>query len=232
MTSVVAAPPIKDITFSTGTTLQIATPSFQYYQYGVPIKLHIHVFNHNTTYPLNNATTQCYVHTYNQSAHIEKLLMEYSTSDLFDYEVSLNISKYPRGIYGTIYSCNNSIYGGFKDTGFEITDFNKHGIPIIEKVNNQATTGIIIGIVLIAMLFLYFAFKLNDDHFILKLILIFMFFFAIMIIPSAVLTGFYDAGVSIMQLVQWGFGIFVAYFAFYIAYFYLKKSELFLRIFK
>ena len=48
---------------------------------------------------------------------------------------------------------------------------------------------LIIGLAVMCFLFLYFSFQLSDDHFLLKLILIFFFIATSMIIPSAVINN-------------------------------------------
>lgn len=44
---------------------------------------------------------------------------------------------------------------------------------------------LVVGLGIVAFLFLYFAFNLDNDHFLLKLLLIFFFAFTILLIPHA-----------------------------------------------
>lgn len=118
---------------------------------------------------------------------------------------------------------------------------------------------LIIGIGILSFLFLYFAFNLDRDHFLLKLFLIFFFCATIMLIPNAsindtcspvlanetiigptthkVYTEFCSSDaattteVSLLKLVTWWFRIFVMYFSIYIFYHWTKSSEAFTKWF-
>lgn len=116
---------------------------------------------------------------------------------------------------------------------------------------------LVIGIGILAFLFLYFAFQLNEQHFLLKLLLIFFFCFSIILIPKSIIndtctievqnatvTGsrtdyeyntFCDSTVtgserSFLKIPLWFFRIFVIYFSVYIFYHWTKKSEAWAKI--
>jgi ABC-type branched-subunit amino acid transport system permease subunit len=117
----------------------------------------------------------------------------------------------------------------------------------------------IIGAAAMAFLFLYFAFQLDGDHFLLKLLLIFFFCFSIYIIPNAVINNNCDivqvnqtvaGGLttyqydevcntnttntedSLLNIALWFFRIFVIYFSVYLFYHWAKSSETFMQWFE
>jgi uncharacterized membrane protein YeiB len=111
---------------------------------------------------------------------------------------------------------------------------------------------IIIGIGITAFLFLYFSFQLNDEHFILKLFLIFFALYSLILIPQAVINencslqvaNYTTTGnttineyeticqqsqsstpVTFLKLPMWFFRIFVTYFFIYLFWHWFRKSE-------
>jgi hypothetical protein len=118
---------------------------------------------------------------------------------------------------------------------------------------------LIIGLGILAFLFLYFAFNLDRDHFLLKLFLIFFFCATIMLIPNASIndscstvlanettvgnttlkayTEFCTPGEStstetnFLRIVLWWFRIFVMYFSLYLFYHWAKSAEVFTKWF-
>jgi len=111
---------------------------------------------------------------------------------------------------------------------------------------------LVLGLGIVAFLFLYFAFKLDEDHFLLKLFLIFFFLISILLMPNAIIndncqlmkanetilgnvTTFEYSSVcddsasktktGFLKVVLWFFRIFVTYFSLYLFYFWTKRSE-------
>lgn len=84
---------------------------------------------------------------------------------------------------------------------------------------------IIIALSFVAGLFLYFGFKLEENHFVLKIILMFFSLITIILIPAALINGTTATAPTFLKIVLAFFGIFVIYFSVYMIYHWLKKSE-------
>lgn len=117
---------------------------------------------------------------------------------------------------------------------------------------------LIVGLGTIAFLFLYFAFKLEDNHFIFKLLLIFFFCVSILVMPQAVIkencqveianitvTGENstleystfciepqgNAPTSFLRITTWFLRIFLTYCFIYLAWDWGKRSEIIAKMF-
>ena len=98
---------------------------------------------------------------------------------------------------------------------------------IVEREDDMS---FVIGLVAIAFLFFYFAFHLDKDHFLLKIILIFLGLITIMLIPAALINDTIAMQTSLLKVTTWAFRIFLIYFTVYLFYHWAKKSDLMLRI--
>tara|TARA_R100001530_G_scaffold132323_1_gene104674 strand:- start:1045 stop:1431 length:387 start_codon:yes stop_codon:yes gene_type:complete len=111
--------------------------------------------------------------------------------------------------------------------------------------------GMIIGLGILCFLFLYFAFNLDTEHFLLKILCIFFFAFTSMLLPkvaidnncinlvtsenvtggnitlgySEVCTTISTTQIQFLQIPLWFFRIFITYFFIYISYHWLMKFE-------
>lgn len=118
--------------------------------------------------------------------------------------------------------------------------------------------GLVAAIGVLAFLFLYFAFNLDQEHFLLKFMLIFFFAFTIILLPNAVINNSCVIDVqnttvsgsttvynyesycdntttqtenTFLKIPLWFFRILVTYFSIYIAHHWFKRSEKFQRWF-
>jgi len=114
----------------------------------------------------------------------------------------------------------------------------------------------IIGIIGLAFFFLYFAFKLDKGHFLLQLLLIFFALYSTILIPQAIVndncemkvthenvttettdytysrvcdTTISNTKKTFMMVPLWFFRVFVTYFAIYIFWHWMMRSEKFCR---
>jgi hypothetical protein len=117
---VAAEPPFLDTQTSGTGTLNIVYPKFLEFDPAHNVTLHFHVHN-STGYLLDNTTTMCFIHTYNQSGHINEEYMEFD-DNLIDFEYDLNMSKYTYGIYTYLVYCNSTDEAGYVSEGFFLAD--------------------------------------------------------------------------------------------------------------
>lgn len=116
--------------------------------------------------------------------------------------------------------------------------------------------GYVLGIIGLAFFFIYFAFKLDKDHFLLQLLLVFFALYSTILIPQAVINDSCDMKVvsedvtgenvtygyarvcddtvsntkkTFMLVPLWFFRVFVTYFAIYLVWHWLMRSEKFCR---
>ena len=112
---------------SPGVGLTIEFQKQYFYNINEEITLNFHIFN-STGFVVDNTTTSCHMHTFNQSAHLEKVNLKFD-NDL-DFEFNLNRSLYQTpGTYTYILYCNNS-EAGFLSNSFIMNDIGE------EKPNN------------------------------------------------------------------------------------------------
>jgi hypothetical protein len=91
----------------------------------------------------------------------------------------------------------------------------------------------VMAVGILAFFFLYFAFQLGQDHFFLKLFLIFMALVSIIAIPSALLATQEGNALDIMtKIVTWTFRIFITYFCIFLFWHWVQKSEKFMDLLK
>lgn len=97
-------------------------------------------------------------------------------------------------------------------------------------VNDQnLTLPMVIGLLGVALLFFFFAFKLEADHFILKIFLILIGLITLILIPSAFTTGYAGVKDNFLDITLWMFYIFIAYLLVYLFYHWAKGSYIFVK---
>lgn len=98
-----------------------------------------------------------------------------------------------------------------------------------DEINN-VTYAIVLGIGMVAFIFLYLAFNLNEEHYILKLILIFFTIITVILIPTALIEKTAFENSTFLKVTLWFFRIFVIYFTVYLFYYWAKRSEWFINL--
>lgn len=86
------------------------------------------------------------------------------------------------------------------------------------------------GIVFVAGLFIWFAFKMEEEHFLLKLLLIFFSLVTILLIPATIINGVDSIAPVFLKVVGGFFTLFILYFVIYLVYHWTKRSEAWLKI--
>jgi len=131
---------------------------------------------------------------------------------------TLNLSDF--GVTGL---CNFTFnYTSAGSYNYNITSGDTGAIIVEVKME---TIAVIIGLTAITFLFLYFAFNLDDNHFLLKLVLIFFSLFTIILIPAALINGVEAIKVTFLSIPMQFFRIFVIYFSVYLFWHWIQKSE-------
>jgi len=205
--------------------ISIDYPKNDYFLQGREIELHFHVFN-STGYILDNTTTSCLIHIYNETGdHVveENLLMDSNGIDFY-YLLPSTMTQ-ERKDYAYILHCNNSKQAGWISTTFTIGrgDYNESnigGMPL----------AIIIAIpLIIGIFFLLVSFNLGEEHTGLKLVLMlgsFMPFFASMHMAMLTLIRYYEftALEELIGTTTYWLGAVLAVLFFYLLVYIFYKS--------
>lgn len=210
--------------------LDIRAMEYDYIKLNNDFDFKFHVFNISDGVPVTNSTVVCYFHLYNQTGkHIADINPVTNFNHNFDWEVPISKNNFTSvGEYSAIFQCNKSSanIGGFYSFNFMVTNSGEDPTE-----TNYGNIALIIGLIGLSFLFLYFGLNLGNDHFLLKLISILFSFISILFIPAVLINGYYNTSISLLKIVWAFFGLFGAYFAFYIGYYYLNKSEKFMSMF-
>jgi len=103
------------------------------------------------------------------------------------------------------------------------------GLIIVREDNMMLA--MIIGASLLMIILLYFAFQLDENHFLLKLLLIFFSLMTAMIIPATIVNGVRLTQDNFLNITIWLFRIFVIYFSVYLFWHWIQRSEKMMAIF-
>lgn len=124
--SVIAIKPLTSTTNTEG--YFIHTPLIDYLKKNQSMDFNFHVYNYTNGVPINNASTKCYFHLYNNSGdHIlfisdveHDAVTEHGVVN--EWVVRVNGNNFSRlGFYSYIIQCNSSTQGGFSEFMFEVT---------------------------------------------------------------------------------------------------------------
>jgi len=106
----------------------------------------VHAFNRSDGVRLTNATTQCFLHLFDNTGFhvVNQVEMEFDTLGL-DWDLNITGGNFTRnGEYSTLVTCNATTIGGFASFGFEVT---QDGLANV--VFPQQFSVIALGIILI-----------------------------------------------------------------------------------
>lgn len=98
---------------------------------------------------------------------------------------------------------------------------------ITEEIN---MISYILGLGIFASVLLFFAFNVEKEHFLLKLINVFFSLYALMLIPTVIIDAD-DGKITFLKMATMYFRIFVTYFFVYLGWHWAKQSETMLKIF-
>lgn len=128
-------------------------------------KINIHVFN-STGFAVNNATTSCTIHIYNSTGrHVVDTTMVMD-GNLIDYQYLLPINVTGvEGMHAYIIQCSNT-----KEAGYSAGDLIIARGDSLDDPTNYIGIALVLGILIFAMFTI--GLGLKDDHYPLKLFLI------------------------------------------------------------
>jgi len=126
------------------------------------------------------------------------------------------------GIYPYGIACNGIGLGGKKVFAFEVT---KTGTDETKEFTALMNIALIIALGVLVFLFFYFAFSLDESHFILKILLMFFALIFIILIPATLINGYVNTSPILNKVVISFFGLFVIYFSIFIFWHWCQKSE-------
>ena len=202
-------------------TLEVRNPTVEIIQHNQEgVKLHTHLFNRSNGLIVNEIGADCFVHLYNNvGSHILKEEMNWdadATGSGGEFDLDIGSGNFSLiGSHSFIIQCNTTTQGGFSSGSFEVIGTGYQG-------GNNLPLIVAIGIV--AVILFFFAFKLEEEHFILKLILIFSSVSLIYLIPAQFITGY--AATTFYKLTLYIIGAFWLYVFVYIIYIVLKHFGL------
>lgn len=173
--SVMSLPPVLQST--TATTLTVIYPQENIFLIGRDVDLHFHIVN-GTGYMLFNNQSTCMIHVYNTTnKHIYNQTLGNDGDNIYDKDIYINGTKLRvAGTYSYNIWCNSSTQAGFLSSAFTI---NESGTD----TNNTIKLVIVLGILGTIFILLYFAFKLSEEHELLKTILSLFSIFLLALIP-------------------------------------------------
>ena len=156
---VLAAPPVTQ-SFVGDIGLQLENPLVSFVQQGRDVAAHLHVYNKSNGFAMNNDTTSCFLHIYNETGH--EFFSELYTWASVENEWELNITGGNfsfLGEYGFLAQCNTSSVGGFVRGKFQVTESGE------EEPMADATAGIAIVIFILLITGSIFMFSMKEDIF-------------------------------------------------------------------
>ena len=223
--SVFAVPPVTTI-FTGDTGMQVEVNIMENYKLGEARFSIIHLFNISDGNQYTNAThpdIMCELHLRNSQGFEIMKVNATVHENHWDLNGSAGGSN-SLGLYAWTIVCNdaNSKTGGYTSGIFEIT---KSGRNERNEFAGMLNIAMVIALGLVSFLFIYFSFNLDNDHFILKMFLIFFGLINLILIPSTMINGYSNTTNSFLKLVVSFFGIFIIYFSIYIFWHWCQKSE-------
>ncbi len=188
-----------------------------------------HVFNLSNGVAMGNGTASCYLYLFNKTG--ESLISDKPVlfgNDIYDFTIEIDGNNFTElGVYSYIFQCNTTDLGGFASGSFIVTaDGTKN-----TEADSLKLIAALLGILILTSIFIKLAFKLDEEHYLLKLFFMLMTIITLMIIPQLIIKGISTAEENILRITLWMFYIFVVYVFFYIFYNWARKSERFLRWF-
>ena len=171
-----AVPPVTTVSNTGATGLELKVPIVNSVKLNRNFEFEVHVFNKTNGKPIIKDIS-CYLHLYNSTGQHIVELEDSTVSHQFDYSFNVPPETFIYiGEYSLIVQCNNSAVGGFfAETLYTIRTENKEPITI----------AFIISIISISFFLMILAFKLDEEHAILKLILIIFSVIILFLIPAA-----------------------------------------------
>lgn len=217
-------------TFTGGTDgLEIRVPQAEFTEQNVGVQVNLHVFNKSDGLLMDNITTDCILHLFNKTGHhIIENQLEFDDDD-YDFFMNINGENFSQlGFHSFIIQCNTSRFGGFVSGSIIVTETGEEEGTVAESIK---LTAALLGILILAGIFIILAFNLGEEHHLLKLFFILMTMITLTIIPQLIIQGVSSAEINMLKIALWVFRLFVIYVSVYVIYNWARNSERFLRWF-
>lgn len=122
-----AQPPFAQTgTFTEG--YEIKYPPFSTFKQNTDVTLNFHVFNITNGVPIDNSSTNCYLHIYlsQGTQEYETEVSHSNTNVINEWEINVDKGNFTASGDGAyVIQCNSTILGGFESVSFEITKSGK-----------------------------------------------------------------------------------------------------------
>ena len=216
-----AVPPFtaqEDVQITEG--LVIDYPLLLYYPANQEIGLSFHVFNQSNGVIFGNSSVDCWAHVQNSTGQTIYSIEDINTTNYDENFYASNTGGFDVGYYGWIMHCNHTSQnlGGYVHGNFEITSTGKENILESTPLGYLV---VVLSILSVALVLFIFAFKLEDEHFILKLIMIFSSISMLILIPAFLVSNNFN--VIFYKLTLNTYRLFWVYVGIYFIYWILKK---------
>lgn len=158
---VLAAPPFS-VTGDTTSGYTIKFPIRETYRMGQGYNFEFHVYDKVNGTPVTSGIS-CYMHIYNQSGNHIYNGFQNKTSNLLDYDFTVNSANFTTvGQYYYYITCNNSIKGGYEGDYIYVT---AQGVPYTEThgIVYSALFILLMGIFALQLFFI-FTIETNDTR--------------------------------------------------------------------
>jgi len=212
-----ASPHIQETIYTNSPQLEIIYPKFESFPSGQNLNLHFHIFN-SSGYIMKNDTTSCVFHLYNQTGHhvLERNLS--FDSNGIDFYVQINTSILDqKDYYSYIVQCESDQEAGYLSTDFLISSgFERY---------NERIIAFVLAVCFLSFFFLYFAFNLDKDHFLIKLLAVFFSLSNLILIPTVFISGLESTARIFFNIPLSFVVLFAIYFFVYISWYYLNKLK-------
>lgn len=136
--------------------------------------------------------------------------------------------------------CDTNIEGIYKVNGIGDVEPDRNKVfAYYFEINNagretspNTIIAVIAGLGIVCFLFMFFAFHLDENHYLLKILLIFFSIFTMILIPTVLINGDYSIQSLFMNIPIWFFRIFVTYFLVYLFWDWVKRNQTMMDLFR
>ncbi len=208
-------------TSTEGVGLEIEFPIIEVFPVNSDIELNFHIFN-STNFILDNTSVICYLHMFNVTGnHLVSGNLTYDPTELdFFYIADKSLFK-NYGKYSYVVYCHDDNEAAFLGTEFEVST-----IGLSQEETGFHTLGMVLGLGIIAFLFLFFAWILDKEHSLLRIILMMFSVYIMLLIPSSLANGFFNTTDNIINILMWFMRLFFTYLFVYLNYVIWLKTKL------
>lgn len=177
-----------------------------------------HIYNLSDGLIVTNDSASCLVHIYNQVGdHLAEEQMVFD--GMFDFELTLDGNNFTENkVYSYIINCNSTNLGGFVSGEIQATDNGK-------LLNDNIDYLVFFGIIFLIFFFVYFAFKLDDKHYLLRILFLMVSLVCTLLIPQLLYNNYNSSFIQILRITTWTFRLFAIYMLVYLFYYWAKSSE-------